>query len=261
MFFFSAELRIALIGNNGCGKSSTANTIMGENKFDTHLSFDSHTSVMQSGVACRFGRNINVVEFPSLFDRLQSLRSDAMLKEIKKAFIVLTPGPHAIILVVGSERYRIKDHRDTMNIFVQLFQKEMFSHFFVIFTGADKLNGEDIHSLIKNSRQSDLNTLIKNCSGRYIAFDNWNSNIRQVEELIEMIEENLLNHGGKAYSNAMFDFIEKQLCSEKITHQQLTRDLKDETPLCLKVMTNLKFKTTSIWEPFNFLIRAFQTIF
>lgn len=214
---------------------------------------------MESAVAYRFGRNINVVKFPGLHVTDKSVINDEILKEIKKAFIVLSPGPHAIILVVRKGRYGIED-RNTANMFIECFQKEMLSHFFVIFTDADELKGQNLHSLIKKSKQSDLKTLIKNCRGRYIAFDNQNWNTRQAEELIEMIEENLRNHGGKAYSNAMFDSIEKQLCSENITLQQLTQDLKDETPLGLKVMTDLKIKTTSIWEPFNLLIRAIQNI-
>lgn len=215
---------------------------------------------MQSAVAYRYGRNINVVKFPSLYDTNESVIEDATLKEIKKAFIMLSPGPHAIILVVRLGRYGIDD-RNTANMFIECFQKEMLSHFFVVFTGADEIKDQNLYSLIKNSRQSDLQTLIKNCRGRYIAFDNRNCNTRQAEELIEMIVENLRNHGGKAYSNAMFDSIEKQLCSEKITLQELAQDLKNETPLGIKFMTDLKIKTTTIWEPFNLLIRAIQKIF
>lgn len=46
------------------GVSSTANTILGENRFETGISFDGTTKTCQLGTCKRFGSILNIVDTP-----------------------------------------------------------------------------------------------------------------------------------------------------------------------------------------------------
>lgn len=223
----------------------------------TTLSFDSQTSVMQSETEERFGKKIHVIDTPGLFDTKKDVTNEAILDEIKKAFIAMTPGPHAIILVIRIGRYG-KEDRDTANIFVEYFGKEMLSHFFVIFTGADQLKGQQVHNLLKNTKQIELQRLIRNCRNRIVAFNNKDADSKQVTELIAMIEQNIRKNGGMHYSNDILKAIEQKIITEKMLPKEVERHVIEETSFGEKF---LKVITSPIWGPFYLLGKAYDAVF
>lgn len=114
---------------------------------------------MQCEKVERFGNILKVVDTPGLFEnRTSQLENKDVIEEIKKAFIHLSPGPHAIILVLsGTSRYSDQD-RETANIFTTLLGKAMESFLLVVFTGGDdiKCQGTNIDKLVRTSEQEDL---------------------------------------------------------------------------------------------------------
>lgn len=166
------------------------------------MSFDSHTCHIQFEEVNRFDKKIIIVDTPGFYNT-EGVTHEEILSEIKQALILLTPGPHAIILVVkGDTRYGEEDC-NIANLITQYFGNEMLSHLFVIFTCRDLCDKsiDQLVALIESTKQQEMKTLISNCKGRYLFFDNISSEENQVKQLFEEISKNIKLNGGNHFSN------------------------------------------------------------
>ncbi|XP_075948311.1 GTPase IMAP family member 7-like [Anarhichas minor] len=257
--------RIVILGQTGTGKSSAANTIVGEELFKIGQTANSETNKCQAETKSVNGRNITLIDTPSFFD---TNRPEEELKsEIVKCITEFTPGPHAFLIVFKVERFT-EQVQAVITKINQYFSEEVFKYATVLFTHGDQLPEEQtIEVFIRDNKL--VSDLVKKCGGRCHVIDSkywknnqqdeYRSNQFQVEELLNTIEKMIEANKGRCYTNEMLQAVEEMIKQEQERIRQSSRDMsekeireKAKERECKRLLINLAGITTGALLGFIF---------
>ncbi|KAL7405363.1 hypothetical protein ABVT39_027789 [Epinephelus coioides] len=186
------ELRLILLGNIGCGKTSSADTILGQ--LSPISPTASRSCQLRQGIS--EGRGLTVVEAPRWYWTGGKME-ESVREETERAMTLVAPGPHAILLLVPVGQFTEMECRVPTEL-EEAFGEEALDHTLVLLTCGDYLMGRTLEEYLQKEHPG-LRQMIESCGGRCHVFNNRQRQDReQVRELLDKVD-NMVKRNGVYY--------------------------------------------------------------
>uniref|UniRef100_A0A3B5R5L6 GTPase IMAP family member 8 n=1 Tax=Xiphophorus maculatus TaxID=8083 RepID=A0A3B5R5L6_XIPMA len=218
----ASDLRLLLLGNIGCGKTSSGDTILGQ--LSPSNSDSSRICAQRQGVT--EGRSVTIVEAPRWY-WVGSNIDDDIKKETERAMTLVAPGPHAVLLLVPVCQFTEIEGRVPAEL-EKLFGTEVLDHTLVLLTCGDYLMGKSAEEYLQREDPG-LRQVIDRCGGRYHVFNNrQRQDKQQVQELLEKIDDMVQRNGVFYMKTAQERELEKRVLERKRELMESFKAQKEE---------------------------------
>ena len=162
----NTERRILIIGDRGSGKSASANTIIGEKKFESRVSDKSVTTTPHFHMTDYKDKRYLIVDTPTWFEFKPAM------KALARTIAIIYPGFHAMIVAVKIG-HSATDETLAIHYLEKLFGIDVFKRIIVLFTGIDNLEeGESIDDYVKDHILPERQGILSKCDHRYVGVNN-----------------------------------------------------------------------------------------
>ncbi|XP_074551992.1 uncharacterized protein LOC141809064 isoform X2 [Halichoeres trimaculatus] len=238
-FGSSAEgLKLILLGNIGCGKTSSADNILGQ---VSPISISASRSCqLKQGVS--EGRNLTLVEAPRWYWAGGKME-DSVRKETERALTLVAPGPHAFLLLVPVSQFTEMEGRVPEEL-EELFGEGALDHTLVLLTCGDYLMGRTEEEYLRKEHPG-LRQMIEKCGGRYHVINNRQRQDRQqIQGLLEKVENMAQDKGIYRVKSLEEKQLEKRVSERRRELMDSYRAQKEERQAALSTRISSSISTT-----------------
>ncbi|XP_059426105.1 GTPase IMAP family member 8-like [Carassius carassius] len=185
-----SELCLVLVGSISCGKTLTADTLLGQSSAPGP-SASSRVSQIRSGVS--EGRRLTIVETPRWYWRGQQVE-DHIQEETLRFLGSSAPGPFVLLFLIPIGEFteverRIPDQLERM------FGPSVLAHTLVLLTCGEYLMERGVEQYL--GKEAGLQEVVRRCHGRCHVIRNRRPDDRQqVLALLEKVEQMMQRNGG-----------------------------------------------------------------
>lgn len=194
----NSNINIVLLGKTGVGKSSSGNTVLGEDRFTCGRSLSSVTSLSSVEKSVIGGRSVSVIDTPGFFDT--TLPKEQLSEEFARSIYLSAPGVHAFLFVVPFGRFT-EQEEEILRKVQKVFGKDVLKHVILLFTYGDECIRERIQAEIDGNKL--VSGVVQRCQGYHVLNNRDLTDRQQVTDLLQKIDSMTERNQGY-YTNEMY---------------------------------------------------------